>query len=137
VIHDATQSYFQKQNDVLTRHNITTAASTFITGTDIVYEPQWFWPDGTRAIHRHMLREVDLKPIKGQIQNRAAYQEVTRMMGELAAIYCDLGAVHQQLGRFYPYREALDDTNWVLLEGLKKMIDPSGIMNPGALGLGN
>jgi len=122
---------------VLARHNIATATSTFIAGTDIVYEPQWFWPDGTRAIHRHVLREVDLKPVEGQIQNRVAYQEVTRMMGELAAIYCDLGAVHQQLGRFYPYREALDDTNWALLEGLKKMIDPSGIMNPGALGLGN
>jgi D-lactate dehydrogenase (cytochrome) len=57
------------------------------------------------------------------------------MLDELARLFLDLGAVHQQLGRFYPYADALDATTRDVVRGVKALLDPANRMNPGALGL--
>jgi FAD/FMN-containing dehydrogenase len=44
--------------------------------------------------------------------------------------------VHQQLGRFYPYREALAPEAFELLSRIKRVVDPDNLVNPGVLGLG-
>jgi FAD/FMN-containing dehydrogenase len=45
------------------------------------------------------------------------------------------GAVSFQLGKFYFYQESLADSASGFLRELKRMVDPAGRMNPGALGL--
>ncbi len=48
----------------------------------------------------------------------------------------EFGAVQIQLGKLYPYRASLGDgPTWELLQGLKRLVDPAGILNPGSLGL--
>jgi FAD/FMN-containing dehydrogenase len=55
---------------------------------------------------------------------------------DLLQRFRELGAVHIQIGRTYPFREALADTRtWSLLEELKQLVDPDGIINPGVLAL--
>jgi FAD/FMN-containing dehydrogenase len=52
-------------------------------------------------------------------------------------LFRELGAAHHQIGKFYPFREALEGTpSGELLRELKGLLDPQGSMNPGALGLG-
>jgi len=58
------------------------------------------------------------------------------MLGDLAQIFMEHGAVNQQLGKFYPYKAALNADTWAILEGVKQVVDPAGLMNPGSLGLG-
>ena len=56
------------------------------------------------------------------------------MLGDLARLFLAHGAVHQQLGKFYPYRDSLTAGSWSLLAGMKAVVDPKGLMNPGSLG---
>jgi len=44
------------------------------------------------------------------------------------------GAVNQQIGKFYPYRDALNAETWSILEGVKQVLDPQGVINPRSLG---
>jgi FAD/FMN-containing dehydrogenase len=45
------------------------------------------------------------------------------------------GCAHLQIGKTYPYRDGRAPETWALLEGLKKQLDPRGLVNPGSLGL--
>ena len=54
----------------------------------------------------------------------------------LRDIFFEHGACHLQIGRYYPYREAMNnDGLWNLLEAVKSHLDPDRLMNPGSLGL--
>jgi hypothetical protein len=47
-----------------------------------------------------------------------------------------LGGLHLQLGKYYPYKEMMNnDTLPRVIEGLKDVLDPKRLVNPGALGL--
>jgi D-lactate dehydrogenase (cytochrome) len=45
------------------------------------------------------------------------------------------GASHMQVGKDYPYLETRTPEVATLVRSLKRMLDPDGLMNPGALGL--
>jgi FAD/FMN-containing dehydrogenase len=47
----------------------------------------------------------------------------------------EIGAVHIQIGRTYPLREAMAGRTWELMTQLKALVDPDNIINPGVLGL--
>ena len=42
-----------------------------------------------------------------------------------------------RIARDYPFREIMTPETWSLLEGVKRAVDPQGLMNPGSLGLGH
>ncbi|MBN8280455.1 MAG: hypothetical protein J0M16_07595, partial [Gammaproteobacteria bacterium] len=131
----ATMAYFATQADVLARFRIATSHLTGTSGTDIVFEPAFYYPDALTPFHLRNLepeaaaRWRDLPAVPG------ASDAVAGMLRDLAGVFRDHGAVHQQLGRFYPYRESLEPGTRALLDGLKKVVDPRGLMNPGSLGL--
>lgn len=54
---------------------------------------------------------------------------------EISVMFEDLGAVHMQLGRFYPYREALRPEAAELLTAIRAVLDPDARLNPGVLAL--
>jgi len=136
-VFEATMAYFASKRDVLDRYNIATSHLTGSSGTDIVFEPAFYYPDALTTFQVRNLepaaaaRYRNLPPVPG------ATDAVIGMLGDLARIFTDHGAVHQQLGKFYPYRESLEPGSWALLEGLKRVVDPRGLMNPGSLGLCN
>ena len=51
------------------------------------------------------------------------------------ALFSELGAASNQIGRSYPYFERLEPATADLLLDLKTRLDPRGLMNPGVLGL--
>jgi FAD/FMN-containing dehydrogenase len=45
------------------------------------------------------------------------------------------GCAHLQIGKTYRFLESRQPEMRAILEGLKALVDPKGLINPGALGL--
>jgi len=134
-VYEATMAYFASKRDVLNKYNISTSHLTGSSGTDIVFEPAFYYPDALKEFHYRNLEPADARRYK-DLPATGATEEVILMLGDLAQIFMEHGAVNQQLGKFYPYKAALNADTWAILEGVKQVVDPAGLMNPGSLGLG-
>jgi hypothetical protein len=101
----------------------------------MIFEPQFFWPDELTDFHdRHVPAEKLRSFVKTPAQPEVR-EAVVQIMTDLTTIYMELGAVHQQIGKFYRYQDAIDPVNFELLTQIRRIIDPQGIINPGSLGL--
>lgn len=132
----ATMAYFESKADVLTRFNIATSHLTGSSGTDLIFEPAFYYPDALKPFHLRHLEPAAAKEYAGRPAVPGATAAVQEMLRDLARLFMEHGAVHQQLGRFYPYREALAPETFDLLSRIKRVVDPENLMNPGVLGLG-
>lgn len=134
-VYEATMAYFESKRDVLARYSISTSHLTGSSGTDIVFEPAFYYPDALKEFHLRNLEPADVEKYKDLPVVGGATDAVIEMLGGLAQIFMEHGAVNQQLGKFYPYKDALNANTWSVLEGVKRVVDPQGLMNPGSLGL--
>lgn len=134
-VFEATMAYFASRADVLERYHIATSHLTGSSGTDVVFEPAFYYPDALKPFHLRNLEPADAARYRSLPAVPGATEAVTGMLRDLARIFLAHGAVHQQIGKFYPYRESLQAGSWALLEGVKRVVDPRGLMNPGSLGL--
>ena len=100
-----------------------------------VLEPVFFWPDSLEEIHRRTVEPQHLRRVGGFPENLDARTAVQEIRAALIRLFADLGAAHLQLGKSYLYREGLRPANWKLIAALKRQLDPTGRLNPGALGL--
>ena len=134
--YEAVEALFEENRREMERHNI--LHGTLLTYADthcFVVEPVFYWPDRLNALHRHSVEPAVLRKVNRFPEDLEARGEVMRMRDELIALFRDLGAVHLQIGRRYPYPEGLADTPRRLVSALKRLLDPDGLINPGALGL--
>ena len=100
-----------------------------------VLEPVFFWPDALEEIHRRTVEPQHLRRVGGFPENLPARAAVQEIRAALIRLFTDLGAAHLQLGKSYLYRDGLRPANWKLIQALKRQLDPTGRLNPGALGL--
>jgi FAD/FMN-containing dehydrogenase len=101
-----------------------------------VIEPVFFWPDELMEIHRRSVEEAHLARLRGFERNIPAREAVTEARRELVSLLSDLGAVHLQVAKAYPYREGLRPEAFTIVAALKRVLDPTNRLNPGCLGLG-
>jgi D-lactate dehydrogenase (cytochrome) len=133
-VFEATMAYFRSKTEVLGRFSIATSHLTGSSGNDIVFEPAFYYPDALTTFHMRNLAPADAARYRKIPPVPGATDAVVGMLGDLARIFMEHGAVNQQIGKFYPYREALATDTWSLLCDLKRAVDPLGLMNPGSLG---
>ena len=134
--YEALERLFEENRHEMERHDI--LHGTLLTYADtncFVVEPVFYWPDQLNALHRHSVEANVLRKVNHFPENLEARAEVMRMRGELIALFRDMGALYLQIGRRYPYPESLEDTPRWLVSALKRLLDPDGRINPGALGL--
>ncbi len=136
-VYEATVTYFESKRHILNKYRINTSHLTGSSGTDIVFEPAFYYPDALKEFHLRNLEPADAKKYKDLPAVPGATAAVINMLSDLAQIFMEHGAVNQQLGKFYPYKDALNQETWQVLEGIKQIVDPKGLMNPGSLGLGD
>lgn len=101
-----------------------------------VVEPMIFWPDALMPIHHRTLGPERVRRLGGFPENPEAGQLVAELRDAVMRRFAELGAVHLQVGKGYPYRDTLKPEALALISALKQMVDPQNRMNPGALGLG-
>jgi FAD/FMN-containing dehydrogenase len=101
----------------------------------ILIEPVLYWPDSRQLFHERVLSHDYLAKLPRFDENPPARAAVDALRRDLAECFMRHGAVSFQLGRFYRFQEGLDPSAARLLDGVKRLVDPDGILNPGCLGL--
>lgn len=107
---------------------------TTMASNAIVVEPVIFWPHGWRPVHESAVEPAHLARLQQRPPNEEATALVQSLRKDIVAIFARYGTGHFQIGRTYPYRESRDAMSTTLLDGIKAIMDPGGMINPGVLG---
>ncbi len=110
-------------------------ASTVGTTATLI-EPTFFWPDSHYQIHQRYIEKAHYAKLKQFPENLKAREAMLKIRHDLADLFAEHGGAHLQIGKLYRFKETRDAATWNLLEGIKKLVDPDGVVNPGSLGLG-
>lgn len=98
------------------------------------FEPVFRWFDYWLPVHQRVPEPSHLAKLKEPPPNPEAAALVEKMRGEVVALFADMGAASNQIGRTYRYADLLDADTRGLLDALKQHVDPEGRVNPGVLG---
>jgi FAD/FMN-containing dehydrogenase len=131
-----TERYFAEHKATMDKYNIKTSYLTCFSGAEFVIEPSLYWFDELGEF-RLSLIEPEYREGWGAIKADPETREVALKLREgLRELFFQLGACHLQLGKYYPFQESIgNETTRSILQGVKRVVDSKGLMNPGALGL--
>lgn len=98
------------------------------------FEPVFHWRDSWLPIHFAKADPAHLAGLSEPDPNPAGRALVDLLRGETVELFREFGAASNQIGRAYPFRPALSSPSEALLSGIKNLLDPRGLINPGVLG---
>jgi len=107
----------------------------FFSTNGFIYEPTFLWEDARSIYHEKVYPAALLPNVKVHDDNPEGRALVKEMKTRITALCRKNGACHMQIGKDYPYLETRKPEIERLVRDLKKLLDPAGLMNPGALGL--
>jgi len=131
----ALQAHIQSNAAALAQAGVKAQWLCSSAGAYVTIEPMFYWRDALDPIQLAHLSERNRARFGGGAENTAARDVVRRLRAELREVFARYGAVHAQVGRFYPLTERMDAGSRELLLRVKRALDPEGRMNPGSLGL--
>lgn len=135
-VHAALRAFFAEREADMKRLGVWTGEMFSTVGAGgLLYELALYWPDAITPYHESQVPPEYLANLPRHPENQEARDYVHRFKGELVALFDRHGAVFFQLGRAYPFGEALKPEPLALLRGLKAMLDPDHRLAPGVLGL--
>jgi len=129
------KALLEQHGALLEEHGIGTGFLLATVSTNcFVIEPVFFTPDSLNEIHHETIEDDVLARLPGFESNPAAAEATVKIRRDLIAYFSEIGGVHLQIGKAYPYREGLRPESWRVIEQVKQSLDPDGRINPGALG---
>ena len=132
----ACEQVFARHGEAMRRHGIDRGyLLCTVGGAGLLLEPVLYWPDARQAFHDRVLDPGHLARLPSHPPDPAASAAVAALREELAVTFMERGAVSFQIGKFYRYQDGLAPSAAGFLAELKRLVDPEGRMNPGALGL--
>lgn len=132
----AIEAVFEKNAAAIEEHGIGTGLLLATISTNqFTIEPVFFTPDSMNEIHRTYVEDSLLKKLPGFENNPAASAVTASLRQQVIDVFYELGGVHMQIGKSYPYRKGLRPESWRLIQAIKKNVDPGNRVNPGSLGL--
>ena len=132
----AMDKMFAEMKPELDAHDIVTGyLLTTLSTNGYLVEPVFIWPEEIHPIHEQTVEPSVLKRAKRFESNPEATALVTKARQNIMDIFTEFGAAHFQIGRTYPYHENMSDETKQVLEGIKALLDPDGLVNAGSLGL--
>jgi len=138
--YDRTKAAYDAFKKVLSDHGeemadagISATISFACAANAMMVEPVLYWT--ARPTPLHVTGMADLSQSQSVADNETATSLVRTIRTKFLNCMEPLGAAHMQYGRMYPYTSVTDDHTVVLLNGLKRILDPKRLINPGALNL--
>ncbi len=132
----ATQALLAPYESAMQAHKITLSQLMIaISNHAFSYEPVFHWYDEWLPVHRRSPDPGHLAKLQEPAANPEARALVHEIRAKLVALFAEMGAASNQIGKTYPYLESLQPETADTLRALKAALDPKGLMNPGALGL--
>ena len=96
-------------------------------------EPIFYWDDQQHYQHDRIAERTDLAAIDREAMPEST-ELVMQVRKELVEIFVRFGSAHVQIGKSYPWLETRSGPVRVLATGLKDILDPRHLVNPGSLG---
>lgn len=129
-------AYYATNSERMTKHHVTYGAMFMTVSTNaFLYEPVFYWHDIETINHRRMIPAEYLATLPKYADNPEGRKLVAEMKRGIVDIFQKHGAVHMQIGKFYPYMRGRDPQTARLMRDIKGLLDPHRHLNPGALGL--
>ena len=107
---------------------------TSVSTNGLTIEPVFYWPHGYRPIHESAVEKAHLEKLPKLPANPHATAVVAEARKRVVDICARFGCGHFQIGRSYPYRDSRDGASKLLLDAIKRVVDPQRQLNPGGLG---
>ena len=132
----ALETFFNENAPLMQQHGITRTCLYMASGNTFGIQPILYWHDAFSLLRQRFSSPEQVAHFGQQPPNITARAVVIDLRSRMIDLFRGLGAVHHQIGKLYPYREALVGTSsWELVNALKALLDPQHLMNPGALSL--
>ncbi len=132
----ATEAYFAEHRALMERYDIHSSYLTCFSGTEFVIEPSIYWADELGEFRLSLIEDEfanKWRSIPADEEKRAV---ALKLRDGLRDLYDKNGCCHLQLGKYYPYQDMMNnDALKKLLHGVKDVLDPERLVNPGSLGL--
>jgi len=133
---DANDAFYAAEKPAMEKAGIVYSVMTMTTANEFFLEPAYYWRDEITPLHAASLGEDVVKPWRDRPANPETRAAVADLRRRTQQLYASLGGVSWQVARDYPFRELLQPGTRGMLDSMKLALDPRGLMNPGALGLG-
>ncbi|HEX6312849.1 MAG TPA: FAD-binding oxidoreductase [Acidimicrobiia bacterium] len=133
---EALDAFMAERAGEMQRHGVYEVRNYLISGHFFGIEPILFWPDRLSSYRASWASEEQRAEFADAPSNAAARECALGVRRAMIKRFRELGAVHLQLGKVYPFKEALaGSTAWDVIEQVKDVLDPDHLVNPGVLGL--
>jgi len=130
------EALLDEYRDRMAEHGVQlTRMLMFFSTNGFIYEPTFLWNDSQSVYHKKVYPAGLLPDVPTHPDNPDGRALVKEIKQRIADICVQNGACHMQIGKDYPYLETRKPETAGMMRKLKKMLDPGGLMNPGALGL--
>jgi FAD/FMN-containing dehydrogenase len=122
---------------LMQQHGIRMACNSLLHGHFWGIEPVIFWKRPLGPYRSHYAtpeRRASSTLVEENAERTAAALDLRY---RLQRVFRDMGSLHVQWAKSYPFAQALQgQETWGLLQQIKDVVDPSHVINPGVLGLG-
>lgn len=133
----AFEAFVAENRPVLERHGIRVACNSLLHGHFWGIEPVVSWRRPLGPYRLHYATEDRRQRTLGIVENAESTAAAIDFRYRLTRMFRDMGSLHVQWAKSYPFSEALEGgTAWSVLKQLKDLTDPRHTLNPGVLGLG-
>jgi FAD/FMN-containing dehydrogenase len=128
--------FFEDRAEVLARHRIEWGHVCFAISTSaILIEPMLYWPGARERYHERVIAPGHLAKLPVQEADPDAALAMRELRLDLTRFWMEQGCAHLQIGKTYRYLESRQPNVRTLLEQIKAVVDPRGLVNPGSLGM--
>lgn len=130
------QALLARHADAMAEHRILPALlSNPVGASAMIIEVLFYWPDAPHPLHERIVSPEKYARALRHPANPAGRALVGQLRTAILDCFADLGSAPFGIGKTIPYRANRAPDSYALLERVKSVLDPSCLMNPGALGL--